>query len=50
VPTPWELPQTGSAAESPTGLSRVGLYALVGLNLVSGAYLILRKKRRLGAK
>ena len=45
VPEPPALPQTGGAA-MPAGLmSREAMFALLGLNLISGAYLILRKKQ-----
>jgi uncharacterized repeat protein (TIGR01451 family) len=45
VPPPPELPKTG-ASGAPLGVvSRETLFGLVGLNLLSGAYLVLRKKR-----
>ncbi|MGC9360964.1 MAG: DUF7507 domain-containing protein, partial [Anaerolineae bacterium] len=46
VPPPPELPKTG-ASGAPLGVvSRETLFGLVGLNLLSGAYLVFRKKRR----
>jgi len=45
VPEPPALPQTGGAAVPAGLMSREAVFALLGLNLISGAYLILRKKQ-----